>query len=120
RFVIDRRHHVDCLDTVRRLRITNPCVFGRPVLHRILAVTTGTDLASRTGQRGLLAGIGREHHSTLTVVHAYAVHALLVGNHTHDLIRSLAVIIEHGVPGRAGDAARELIRAQDHGLDQLL
>ena len=68
----------------------------------------------------MLSGIGREHHTAFAVVHADAVYALLVSDDLHNLVRGLAVVVEHGVPGCAGNAAGKLVGTQDHGLDQLL
>jgi hypothetical protein len=45
---------------------------------------------------------------------SFPIDALLVGDHPHDLVGGLAVVVEHGVPGGAGNAARKLIRAKDH------
>ena len=54
------------------------------------------------------------------VEHADAVDALLERDGLHHLVGVLAMVGEHGVPGGAGDAVRELVGAQDHGVQQVL
>src|ERR1700751_465338 len=119
RLVVDGRHHIDGLDAVWGPGIAHPGVFGGPVPDGVFAVTTRTNLAGRTRHARLLSRIGREHKPAFTVKHPNAIDSLLVGDHAHNLVRSLAVVIEHGVPRGACDAARELVCAENHGLDQL-
>jgi hypothetical protein len=44
-------------------------------------------------------GVGRKHKLSLTVKHSDSIHALLVSDYPHNLVRRLAVVIVHGVPG---------------------
>ena len=53
------------------------------------------------------------------VEHADAVDALLAPDGLHHFVRGLAMIVEHGVPGGAGDAFGKLVRAGDHGVEQM-
>ena len=74
------------------------------------------------GRFGGLAGSsgrGGEHDLAGAVEHADAVDALLERDGLHDLIGGLAVVVEHGVPGGAGDALGELVGAEDHGVEEL-
>ena len=54
------------------------------------------------------------------VEHANPIDALFVRDQLHDPVSSLAVVIQHGVPGGTGYAARQLVGAQDHRVDELL
>ena len=76
------------------------------------------------GQRldgvGAVFGVGGEHHLPGAVEHADAVDALLERDGLHHLVGGLAMVVEHGVPGRAGDALGELVRAEDHRVQELL
>ena len=118
--VINRSHDVDRLHAIRRLGISNPRVLSGTVAYGVLVVAARTDLAVQAGERRMLAGIGREHHPPFAVVHPDAVDSLLIRDDLHDLVSGLAIIVEHGVPGCAGNASGKLISTQDHGLDQLL
>lgn len=82
-------------------------------------MTPGADFVRRTGHRGLFARVGREDEPPLAFEHSDAVHSLLVGNDAHDLVGGFAIVVEHGVPGCSGDAVRQLVCAEDHGLHQL-
>ena len=66
-----------------------------------------------------VVGVGREHHLPGAVEHADAVDALLARDGLHHLVGGLAMVVEHGVPGGAGDALGELVRPQDHGVQEL-
>ncbi|MBP1656847.1 MAG: hypothetical protein H6Q31_1448 [Bacteroidetes bacterium] len=81
-----------------------------------------TDVASlcRLVNASGIAGSGGVHHAPFFVENPDPVDALLGGNGLHDLICGFAVVIEHGMPGGAGDAARELVRAGDHRVQQLI
>ena len=98
----------------------DPRVFGRAISYGVLIVATGTYFASRTGHRVLFSGISREHHPALAGVHPYSVHALLIRDDLHDLVGGSTSVVQHRVPGGTRDAARELIRSEDHRLHQLL
>ena len=68
---------------------------------------------------GFVLRIGGEHNLTGAVKHANAVDALFGGDGLHHLVGGLAVIVQHGVPGSAGDAFGQLIGAQDHRVQEL-
>jgi hypothetical protein len=82
-------------------------------------MATDANFVGRAGEAGRLVGIGGIGKSALAIEHANAVDAILVRDHAHGFVDSLAVVIEHGVPGRAGDATGELVRPKDHGGYQL-
>ena len=53
------------------------------------------------------------------VEHADAVDALFERDGLHHLVGRLAMVVEHGVPGGAGDALGELAGSQEHGIEEL-
>ena len=73
-------------------------------------------LRRQAGHTGLLFPIGRENQPSFTIEHPDTIDALFVCDHAHDLVGGPAVVVEHGMPGGARDAARELIRTEDHGF----
>src|SRR5438067_13629877 len=87
--VVNRSHDVDRLYAVRRLGISNPRVLSGAVTDGIFVMATGADLVIQTRERGMLSGIGREHHPPFAVVHPDAVNSLLVGDDLHNLVRGL-------------------------------
>ena len=82
-----------------------------------LALVQAVQTVAR-GDASLAAGAGVE--IDLEIGRADAVDSLLIRDDLHDLVSGLAIIVEHGVPGCAGNASGKLIGTQDHGLDQLL
>src|ERR1017187_7465027 len=62
----------------------------------------------------------RKNQTARAVEHADAVDALLAPDGLHHFVRRLAVVVQHGVPGGAGDAFGKLVRARDHGVQQVL
>ena len=83
-------------------------------------MTGCANLTGRVDTTGLLSRVSREHQTAFTIEHTNTIDTLLIGNRMHDLVGSLAIVVEHGVPCRTGDSARELVGAQDHGVDKLL
>ncbi len=78
-------------------------------------------IAVRRGLGGtrLVLRIGGEHHMAGAIEHAYAVDALFEGDGLHDFVGGLAVVVQHGVPGGAGDGFGELIGAEEDGVEEL-
>src|ERR1039458_19932 len=68
------------------------------------------------GGAGAVLRIGGEHHLAGAIEHADAVDALFEGDGLHDLVGGLAMVVQHGVPGGAGDGFGELIGAQEYGV----
>ena len=81
-------------------------------------MATDADLAGGTGKCRPLLRIGREHQLSLAIEHPDTVDAMLVRDDAHHLVRGFAVVVEHGMPGCAGNAARKLVSAKNHGFDQ--
>lgn len=90
-------------------------IFPNPLLiekvNSRLRMDTGADFVMDQQDAGALPRVGREHQFAFAVEHADVVDALLVRDCLHDFIGSLAPIIQHGVPRRAGDTSGKLIGA---------
>ena len=72
------------------------------------------------GSTGLVLRIGGEHHLSGAIEHAYAVDPLFERDGLHHLIGGLAMVVQHGVPCRAGDGFGELIGTEENGVQELL
>ena len=84
-----------------------------------LLVTRRADLGALVDLEAL-GLLGGEHQCPVLVEHADPLDALPLGDRVHHLIGSVATVEEHGVPRRARDAARELVRPARHALKGLI
>lgn len=120
--VIYGSDHADGLDSFGRGGITNPGSLRRLVDNRPIFVARSADFVRqiRKALVRLLTGISREDQAAFTIEHTDSVDTFLIRDRLHDVVFGLAVVVEHELPGGAGNAARQFVRPQNHRLYQLL
>src|SRR3954451_10380919 len=83
-------------------------------------MTDGAHFGTPVHSLAALTSYGREHHHAVPIEDADTVDALFLRDSFHDRVRGIAIVSEHGMPGRARDATRELIGSHHHRYQELL
>ena len=119
RFIEDRRYHGQVAPAITAAKNADAVRHIHLLARRHAVVAAYASVRARAGIRALTGHRGK-HQMARTIEHADAVDALLEPDGLHHFVGRLAMVVEHGVPGGAGDAFGKLVGARDHGVEQVL